>query len=136
VIDYLRESSPLYIYSNPITPSEAAAASAALQILSSAEGKGLLDRMKTLTRLLERGLLDMRYEVLEGPHPIVPLMVRDTEKTARLVKRLFDHNILATGINYPVVPRGDEAIRFQVSASHTEQDVEQVLSALAGWVGG
>ena len=135
VIDYLRESSPLYIYSNPITPSEAAAASAALEILAGAEGKGLLDRMKTLTRRFERGLLDLRYEIIEGPHPIVPLMVRDTDKTTRLVKRLFDHNILATGLNYPVVPRGDEAIRFQISASHSERDIDQVLDVLADRVG-
>ncbi len=135
VIDFLRESSPLYIYSNPITPSEAAAASAALEILDAAEGKGLLDRMKTLTRRLERGLLDLRYEIIERPHPIVPLMIRDTDKTTRLVKRLFDHNILATGLNYPVVPKGDEAIRFQVSASHTEQDIDQVLDTLADRVG-
>ncbi len=131
VIDYLRETSPLYIYSNPITPSEAAAASAALEILAGAEGKGLLDRMKILTRRFERGLLDQRFEIIEGPHPIVPLMIRDTEKTTRLVKRLFDHHILATGLNYPVVPRGDEAIRFQISASHTERDIDQVLDALA-----
>jgi glycine C-acetyltransferase len=130
LIDYLRESSPLYIYSNPITPSEAAAASAALQVLDSEEGVGLLEKLRTLTRRLERGLMDLGYEVLESEHPIVPMMVRDTAKTSALVAALFENNILVTGLNFPVVPRGDEEIRFQVSTGHTEQDIEQVLDVM------
>ncbi len=74
VIAYLRETAPSYIYPNPITPAEAAAA---------------------------------------------------------LVAHLFDHNILATGLNYPVVPQGDQEIRLQVSAGHTERDLDYLLNALA-----
>jgi glycine C-acetyltransferase len=130
LIDYLRETSPLYIYSNPITPSEAAAASAALGLLGSEEGIGLLEKLRALTRRLERGLSDLGYEVLESEHPIVPLMVRDTAKTATLAAALFENNILVTGLNFPVVPKGDEEIRFQVSAEHTEQDIDRVLAVM------
>ena len=131
VIDFLRETSPFYVYSNPITPSEAAAAAKAIELLDSDEGKRLLQRLHQLTNRLQNGFLDLGYEIIAGEHPIVPLVIRDTGKTAALVQYLFDHDILATGLNYPVVPKGDEEIRFQVAASHTEQDIDYVLSILS-----
>jgi glycine C-acetyltransferase len=60
-------------------------------------------------------------------------MVRDTARTAHLADHLFAHKILATGLNYPVVPKGDEEIRFQVSADHTPADIDHVLEVLAGF---
>ena len=131
LIDFLRQTSPFYVYSNPITPSEAAAASKALELLDSSEGRSLLQRLRQLSSRLQKGFLALGLELLGGEHPIVPLMIRDTEKTARLVHFLFDNDILATGLNYPVVPKGDEEIRFQVAASHTEEDIDYVLSVLA-----
>ncbi len=131
VIGYLRETSPFYIYSNPITPSEAAAALAALKILDSPEGVGLLDRLKDLTYRMEANLGALGYEIIPGEHPIVPLMLRDTEATRRLVAALFEGGVLATGLAYPVVPRGDEEIRLQVNADHTVADIDHVLSVLA-----
>ena len=59
------------------------------------------------------------FETLPGTHPVVPLFVRDTPKTTALVRHLLAHGVLATGLNFPVVPKGDETIRFQVSADHT-----------------
>ncbi|MDE0122105.1 MAG: aminotransferase class I/II-fold pyridoxal phosphate-dependent enzyme [bacterium] len=131
VIGYLRETSPFYIYSNPITASEAAAALAALRILDSPEGVGLLDRLKDLTYRMEANLGALGYEIIPGEHPIVPLMLRDTEATRRLVAALFEGGVLATGLAYPVVPRGDEEIRLQVNADHTVADIDHVLSVLA-----
>jgi glycine C-acetyltransferase len=63
----------------------------------------------------------------------VPLLVRDTPRTRRLVQHLFDRGILAVGLTFPVVPRGDETIRFQVNAAHTPADIDCVLNALAGF---
>lgn len=131
VIGFLRETSPLYIYSNPITAAEAAAARAALRILDSSSGVGLLERLRYLTRRLESGLAVLGYETIPGEHPIVPLMLRDTDETHRLVAALFEGGVLATGLAYPVVPRGDEKIRLQVNADHTEADIDHVLSLLA-----
>ena len=130
VINYLRETAPFYIFSNPITPSEAAAAIKSLDILDSPRGLKLLEKLRTLTRQIEEGLKDLGYETIPGEHPIVPLMIRDTEKTSRLVKHLFENGILATGLNFPVVPKGDEEIRFQVSANHTEKDIDYLLGVL------
>ncbi len=127
---YLREKGPMYIYSNPITAGEAAAADMSLSILDSPEGQELLRHLGELTAKFEEGLVDRGWETIPGPHPVVPLMVRDTDRTAALVDHLFDNGVLATGLNYPVVPKGDEEIRFQVNADHTNADIEYVLEVL------
>ena len=134
-IRYLRETAPTYIYSNPITPAEAAAARAALEILDSGRGRELLSHLRTMTRRFEKGLTDLGYETIPGEHPVTPLMVRDTAKARALVKHLFERGILVTGLTYPVGPRGDESLRFQLSAEHTEADVDEVLAALASFPG-
>ncbi|MDP4978292.1 MAG: aminotransferase class I/II-fold pyridoxal phosphate-dependent enzyme, partial [Desulfobacterales bacterium] len=135
VIEYLRQTSPFYVYSNPITPSEAAAALKALDILDSDSGRSLLNKLRRLTLLFETGLKDLGFEIIASEHPIVPVMIRNTEKTAALVRHLFDNDILATGLTYPVVPQGDEEIRFQVSADHTETDIQTVLEVLKNFLG-
>ncbi|MGH8914043.1 MAG: aminotransferase class I/II-fold pyridoxal phosphate-dependent enzyme [Acidimicrobiia bacterium] len=135
LIDYLRETAPMYIYSNPITVGEAAAATAAISVADSAEGKGLLDHLAKMTTRFESGLVDLGFETIPGPHPVVPLMVRDTERTTALVRHLFDNGVLATGLNYPVVPKGSEELRFQVNADHTEADIDFVLGVLAAFEG-
>ncbi len=130
VIAYLRETSPFYIYSNPITPPEAAAAIAALDIVASPEGLLLLEKLRGFSARLRAGLDELGLETLPGEHPIVPIFIRDTEKTSALVAHLFAHNILVTGLNYPVVPQGEQEIRLQVSAEHTEMDIDYLLAIL------
>jgi len=129
-IGYLRESSPTYIYSNPITPAEAAAATESVRILDGAEGRLRLANLSKRSAQLRTALAELGYETIAGDHPIVPIMIRDTDKTSALVALLFENNILATGLNYPVVPKGDEEIRLQVSAGHTEADVQFLLEVL------
>lgn len=130
VIKYLRESAPTYIYSNPITVSESEAAIKALDIITSPEGKDILSHLLAMTRKFDKGLRDAGYETIEGDHPVVPLMVRDSAKTRSIVEHLNKNGILATGLNFPVVPKGDEEIRFQINASHTEQDIDYVLDVM------
>ncbi len=131
VIAYLRETSPFYIYSNPITPAEALAASVALDIVSSPEGLYLLEKLRVFSIRLRSGLEQLGFETLQGEHPIVPILTRDTEKTSALVAHLLTHNILVTGLNYPVVPQGEQEIRLQVCAEHTEKDIDCLLAKLA-----
>ena len=130
IIEYLRETAPMYIYSNPITVSEASAAMKAVEILDSPEGLKILEHLGKMTRKFENGLKDLGFETIEGPHPVVPLMVRDTPKTSELVKYLTENGVLGTGLNFPVVPKGDEEIRFQVCADHTEADIDYVIGVL------
>ncbi|MDH3242146.1 MAG: aminotransferase class I/II-fold pyridoxal phosphate-dependent enzyme, partial [Alphaproteobacteria bacterium] len=131
IIRYLRETSPFYIYSNPITPGEAAAAATAVEIVDGEEGRRLLAHVREMTARFEAGLAAQGRETIPGPHPIVPLMVRDTEATRAIAHHLFQGGVLATGLGYPVVPRGDEEIRFQISADHTARDIDDALAVLA-----
>ncbi|HET6928518.1 MAG TPA: aminotransferase class I/II-fold pyridoxal phosphate-dependent enzyme, partial [Hyphomicrobiaceae bacterium] len=131
IVRFLRETSPFYIFSNPITPAEAAAGLAALGTVDGPDGRALLAHLRAMTHRFRSGLVNLGLETLPGEHPVVPLMVRDTGRTSRIVRHLRDAGILATGLNYPVVPRGDEEIRFQISADHTAADVDEALAALA-----
>ncbi len=135
LIRYLRETSPFYVYSNPITPGEAAAATRAVEIVDSGEGRALLEQLRALALRFREGIAALGYETMAGEHPIVPLFVRDSARTAEVVAYLRAHGVLVTGLNSPVVPRGDEEIRFQVSAEHTLADIDEVLSLLEAYSG-
>jgi glycine C-acetyltransferase len=135
LIGFLRETSPFYVYSNPITPAEAAAACRALEILDSDEGRARLAHLRSMTERFRTGLEELGYESVPGEHPVVPALLRDTPRTRALVAHLRAAGILATGLAFPVVPRGEEEIRFQLSANHTEGDVDEALAALASFPG-
>jgi len=135
VVRFLRESSPMYIYSNPITPGEAQAATAAVDWVDSEAGRAALAHLRALTKRFEEGLGRIGIETIPGAHPVVPMMIRDTARTRALVRHLFDHGVLVTGLTYPVVPQGDEEIRTQINADHTESDIDQVLEILAAFEG-
>lgn len=130
LIAYLRETSPMYIYSNPITPGEAAAAVAALTLLQAPEGQQRLQHLAAMTERFRQGLLSLGYESFPGAHPVAPLLLRDAARTNRLVGFLREQGVLATAIVYPVVPKGEASIRFQISAEHTQRDVDEVLGIL------
>jgi glycine C-acetyltransferase len=131
LIAYLREVAPFYVYSNPITAGEAAAATKALEILDSESGRDLLNHLRAMTARFEQGIVRLGYETIPGAHPVVPLLVRDSARTRELVEHLRREGILATGLAYPVVPRGEEEIRFQICADHTPTDIDEVLAAIS-----
>ena len=130
VVRYLRETAPMYIYSNPITNSECAAVLKVLDILESKEGIERLKHLSEMTARFEKGLTDNGFETIAGPHPVTPLMVRNTPRTAAIVKYLTENGVLGTGLNYPVVPKGAEEIRFQINGDHTALDVDTVIELL------
>ena len=130
VVDYLRETAPLYIYSNPISAGEAVAAAKAVALVDSPVGRDLLRHLSETARRFREGLTHLGFETIAGDHPIVPLVLRDTPRTTALVQYLREHGVLATGLTFPVVPRGSEEIRFQICADHTTADVEDVLRVL------
>ena len=127
----LRQKSDTYIYTNPLGAADAAAAIVGIDIADSAEGHERLANLAARTRQFRDGLEALGRESIPGPHPVVPLLVRDTDRTRTAVKSLFDRHILAVGLTFPVVPRGDETIRFQINAAHTSEDIDEVLSALS-----
>ena len=107
-----------------------AAAVRAVDIADGPEGRARLANLKARTDPVPGRSRGLGFESIPGPHPVVPLLVRDTDRVRRLVAALFDRGILAVGLTYPVVPRGDETIRFQINAAHTAADIDEVLDAL------
>ena len=130
LVEAIRQKADTYIYTNPLGAADCAAAIKAVAIADSAEGRERLAHLKARTDQFRAGLQRLGFESIPGPHPVVPLLVRDTEKTRAMVRGLFERGILAVGLTFPVVPRGNETIRFQVNAAHTEADIDQVLAAL------
>jgi glycine C-acetyltransferase len=130
IIETVRQKADTYIYTNPLSVADCAAATMALEICDSQEGRILLKNLKIRTKQFRDGLEKLGLESIPGPHPVVPVMVRDTARTQALVKYLFDNGVLVVGLTFPVVPRGDESMRFQINAAHTESDIDYVLGIL------
>jgi glycine C-acetyltransferase len=130
VIETVRQKADTYIYTNPLSVADCAAATKALDICDSQEGLMLLKNIQLRTKQFRNGLKKSGLESIPGPHPVVPVMVRDTAKTHALVKHLYDHGVLVVGLTFPVVPKGDESMRFQINAAHTESDIDYVLGVL------
>lgn len=130
IIETVRQKADTYIYTNPLSVADCAAAIMALEICGSQEGVMLLENLRNRTKQFRDGLEKLGLESIPGPHPVVPVMVRDTAKTHALVKHLFDNGILVVGLTFPVVPKGDESMRFQINAAHTESDIDYVLGVL------
>jgi len=131
VIEAVRQRADTYIYTNPLSVADCAAASKALDICDSPEGLERLENLKQRVNQFRSGMEKLGLESIPGPHAVVPLLVRDTAKTHELVKYLFENGVLVVGLTFPVVPRGDETIRFQVNAAHTEVDIDYVLGVLS-----
>ena len=127
----MRQKADTYIYTNPLSVADCAAAETAITICDGDEGKKRLANLAERTRQFREGLANLGLESIPGPHPVVPLLVRDTAKTHALVQRLFAAGILVVGLTFPVVPKGDETIRFQINAAHTAADIDMVLKVLA-----
>jgi glycine C-acetyltransferase len=130
LIEAVRQKADTYIYTNPLGAADCAAAVAAVDIADGPEGRERLANLAARTRQFRQGLEALGLESIPGPHPVVPLLVRSTEKVRAMVRGLFDRHILAVGLTFPVVPKGDETIRFQINAAHTEADIEEVLEGL------
>ena len=131
VVEAIRQKSDTYIYTNPLSAADCAAALKGIDICDSDEGRRLLEHLQARIGQFRRGLDRLGLESIPGPHPVVPVLVRDTGKTHRMVEHLFDEGVLVVGLTFPVVPKGDETLRFQLNAAHTEEDVDLVLEVLA-----
>jgi len=129
VIEYLRETSPLYIYSNPISSGIASAALKALEILDSDEGQELLERLRKNSEYFRNRINEIGFETIEGIHPIIPILIGDPMKAKQVVSHLYQRGIYLIALTYPVVPKGQDTIRVQISASHTRRDLDYALKS-------
>jgi glycine C-acetyltransferase len=132
LVEAVRQKADTYIYTNPLGAADAAAAVKAIDVADAADGRARLANLQARTTQFRQGLESLGFESIPGPHPVVPLLVRDTSRVRSMVAGLFERGILAVGLTFPVVPKGDETIRFQINAAHTESDIDELLAALKG----
>jgi len=127
IIDMLRQRSRPYLFSNTVTPSICAASLKVLDILSSSTK--LRDRLEENTHYFRKGMQDAGFDVDDGDHPIVPVMLGDAKLAQKMSRELLEHGIYAIGFFFPVVPKGKARIRTQISAAHTKQDLDKAIVA-------
>ncbi len=131
VVDMLRQRSRPYLFSNSVAPPVVGASLRALELV--AESADLREKLRRNTAHFRRRMTDEGFRVLEGDHPIVPIMIGDAIEAARIAAALVDRGIYVVAFSYPVVPRGAARIRAQMSAEHSLSDldfaVEQFVAA-------
>ncbi len=129
VVELLRQRSRPYLFSNTVAPPIVGAALAALDLLESSGERR--ERLAANTAWFRERLGQVGLEVLPGEHPIVPVMLGDENLAVRFSEELRSEGVLAVGFTYPVVPRGRARIRTQISAAHSDADLEQAVAAFA-----
>jgi glycine C-acetyltransferase len=129
IIDLLRQRSRPYLFSNSVAPAVAGASLAVLDLLQ--DGDDLRARLRDNTAWFRARMTELGFDILPGDHPIVPVMIGDAARAARLADLLLARGIYVIGFSYPVVPVGKARIRTQLSAAHTREDLEQAAAAFA-----
>ena len=127
IVDLLRQKGRPYLFSNSLAPSIVAATLTALDLVAtSGELRETLFRNAELfrSRMEQEG-----FELLPGEHAIVPVMFGDAALAGRIADAMLEHGVYVTAFSYPVVPQGKARIRVQLSAAHTEADVEAAVRA-------
>jgi glycine C-acetyltransferase len=127
IIEYLRQRSRPYLFSNTLPPPIVAGALKALEILT--RSTELRDKLEENTKFFREGLAREGLTVLPGTHPIAPVMLGDAALAGRVAEFLLAEGIYVIGFSYPVVPQGKARIRTQVSAAHSRQDLEKAIVA-------
>jgi len=129
IIDMLRQRSRPYLFSNTLAPSICAGTLKAIEILQSSTK--LRDTLEENTHYFRKGMQEAGFDVDEGDHPIVPVMLGDAKLAQNMSQKLLEHGIYAIGFFYPVVPKGKARIRTQISAAHTKEDLDKAINAFA-----
>jgi glycine C-acetyltransferase len=127
IVDMLRQRSRPYLFSNSIAPAIAGASIAVLDLLSSTTE--LRDRLMANAVRFREGMTKAGFMVKQGETPIVPVMLGDARLAADLARGLLDEGIYVIGFSYPVVPKGEARIRVQLSAQHTDEQIDQAIAA-------
>ncbi len=127
VIDWLRQRSRPYLFSNTLTPMIAHTSAVVLDKLS--ESSSLRDKLKYNSEYFRKGMTDLGFELVPGEHAIIPVMLGDAGLASRMADRLMDFGIYVIGFSYPVVPKGKARIRTQMSAALDHLHLDKALAA-------
>jgi len=127
VISLLRQKSRPYLFSNTVPPSIVSASIAIIDLLT--KTTELRDKLETNTKYFRNHISKVGYDIKEGPHPIVPIMLYDAKIAKKLSEILLEKNIYVVSFSYPVVPQKQARIRVQISASHSIEQLDQAIQA-------
>ena len=128
VVELLRQKSRTYLFSNSLSPSMVMAAIEALDLLK--ENPTLLKKIKENSDYFRTKAKRLGFDVLEGNHAIVPVMLKDAKLTQEVSKKLQEKGLFVVGLWFPVVPEGTARLRFQISAAHTTEQIDKALNIL------
>ena len=126
IVDYLRQRSRPYLFSNTLAPPIVVGALKALDLVQ--RDPGLHESLWENTRYFRAGMTRLGFDIIPGNHPIVPIMLRDELKTVEIVRAVNERGIFVVGFSFPVVPRGEARIRVQLSAAHTREQLDRALA--------
>ena len=127
IIEILRQRSRPYLFSNTLMPSIVYASLKVLEILTASTA--LRDKLESNTKLFRAGMKAAGFDILEGTHPITPVMLYDAKLAQEFASKLLDEGIYVIGFFFPVVPKGKARIRVQISAGHSEDQIEKCIAA-------
>ncbi len=127
IIDMLRQRSRPYLFSNSLAPSIVGAASKVIDLLS--DTTDLRDKLEENTRYFRQKMVEVGFDIPEGIHPIIPVMLYDSKLAQEMASRLLKEGIYVIGFFYPVVPKGKARIRVQISAAHSLNDLDKAITA-------
>jgi glycine C-acetyltransferase len=127
VIDLLRNRSRPYLFSNTLAPPIVAGSLEAIALVS--ESTALRDKLEVNTQRFRAGMTAAGLSIRPGTHPITPVMLGDAKLAGEMAQRLLGHGIYVIGFSYPVVPKGQARIRVQLSAAHSESDIDRAITA-------
>lgn len=127
IVDMLRQKSRPYLFSNTLAPSITGASIEVLDLLN--ETTKLRDKLEDNTNYFREGMMNAGFDIKEGTHPIVPIMLYDAKKAQKYAERLLEKGIYVIGFYYPVVPKGEARIRVQLSAVHEKEHLDQAIEA-------
>ena len=125
IIDLLRQRSRPYLFSNTLAPSIVAAGKKVFEKLSATTD--LRDKLEENTHFFRAGMTEAGFDIIEGIHPIVPVMLYDASVAQKMAKYLLSEGIYVIGFFYPVVPKGEARIRVQISAAHEREHLSRAI---------
>lgn len=126
IIDFLRQRSRPYLFSNTLAPPITAASIKALELVE--QNPNLRDTLFANTRYFREQMTTRGFQIKAGIHPIVPIMLGDEKRTVTMAQMVNDRGIFAVGFSYPVVPKGEARIRVQISAAHTQPQLDKAIA--------
>lgn len=129
IIDWLRQRSRPYLFSNSIPPFIAAASIRVIDVLESSDR--LREQLHANARHFRRGMTAAGFNLVPGEHPIIPIMLGDAKVATEFAARLMNHGVYVIGFSFPVVPHGKARIRTQMSAAHSIEQLDRAIQAFA-----